>query len=71
MRPEDAAKKLRELIGAPASAVSVWAWHGQGGAHLVVRVEDSYPMDRQRIPARFRGFEVTVERRQPARAAAY
>lgn len=63
MRPTEAAERLREIIGGPPSALSIWPWHEGGTVRLIVRVAPGYNVDRGRIPDHFAGYKVTVERR--------
>ena len=69
MSPEEVAKKLQARLGAPAGVLTVWAWHGDEGVHLIVRVDPQFPIEQLEIPSRFLEYEVEVERRQILKAA--
>ena len=69
MNVDDAARKLRQRIAAPPGAVAVWAWHSDPRPYLLVRIDAKYPFDVRKIPTRFEGYRVVIERRAPAKAA--
>ncbi len=70
MSPEQAAKELQGRLAIPAGSLTVWAWHGDEGVRLIVRVDPQFPIEQIEVPSRFLGYEVEVERRQIVKAAA-
>lgn len=60
MKPRELADALRRQIGAPKSAVSVWA-NTRGPLRLIVHIAPGVHLSPDRIPTTFRGIPVSIE----------
>jgi hypothetical protein len=65
-----AAKALLDEIRGPAGAVNTIAGSDKRGPYIRVMIDPFYWLAIGNVPAKFRGFRVVVEKREPAFAQA-